>query len=183
MTPFIKASLVSSLIAALSVPVLANAQGPAGPGAQARKPAVSAERRPFSRPTERVEAMLAYQRTALKITDAQQSQWNAYADFARKQAKDMEQRFAAMRAERAKQPRGQRPAPANAIQRLERQQSFHAEAVRRLNERLEVQKPLYAALSPEQQRIADRVLSPRGARRDGAHGGRMMRGHGHTARG
>src|SRR3990170_1827410 len=79
--------------------------------------------RPFSRPTERVEARLAYVKTALKITDAQQSQWDAYANVVRKNAQEMEQKF---RSRRAGAPgRHQRP---NAIERLEREQSFHAEA-------------------------------------------------------
>ena len=114
--------------------------------------------RPFSRPTERVEARLAYEKTALKITDAQQSQWDAYANFARKNAQDMEKRFKSMRSGKQEHPKHQRP---NAIERLERTQSFLAEAVTRLNDLLAVEKPLYAALSPEQQKVADVVLNPR----------------------
>jgi hypothetical protein len=33
-----------------------------------------------------------------------------------------------------------------------------------------VEKPLYAALSPKQQRIADEVLAPRGRGGHGGHG-------------
>jgi hypothetical protein len=115
--------------------------------------------RPFSRPTERVEARLAYIRTALKITDAQQSQWDAYANVVRKNAQDMEQRFKAMHAGKSGRADHQRP---SAIERLEREQSFHAEAVTRLGQLLAVQKPLYAALTPEQQKVADVVLNKRG---------------------
>lgn len=112
--------------------------------------------RPFSRPTERIEARLSYVKTALRITEAQQSQWDAYANLVRKSAQDMEQRFKAMRSGESGRPKHQRP---NAIERLERAQSFHAEAVTRLNQLLAVQKPLYAALSPEQQKVADVVLN------------------------
>jgi len=115
--------------------------------------------RPFSRPTERVEARLAYAKTALKITDAQQAQWDAYANQVRKIAQDLEQRFKSRRSEgQSGRPQAQQ---LNAIERLERAQSFHAGAITRINQLLSVEKPLYAALSPEQQKIADVVLNPR----------------------
>ena len=115
--------------------------------------------RPFSRPTERVEARLAYVKTAIKITEAQQSQWDAYASLVRQNAQDMEQRFQSRQSGQSGRPIHQRP---SAIERLERAQAFHAGAVTRLNQLLAVQKPLYAALSPEQQKVADVVLNRRG---------------------
>lgn len=48
----------------------------------------------------------------------------------------------------------------NAIESLEQEQSFHAEMVRRIAQLLEVEKPLYAALSPAQKKAADVLLSP-----------------------
>jgi len=45
-----------------------------------------------------------------------------------------------------------------------------ATASNRLGERLAVQKPLYAALSPEQQQIADQVFATRGGRHGSRHG-------------
>jgi hypothetical protein len=113
---------------------------------------------PFSRPTERIEARLAYEKTALKITEAQQPQWDAYANFARKSAQEMEQRFKSMRSDKQGHAKHQWP---TAIERLERAQSFLAGAVTRLNDLLAVEKPLYAALSPEQRKVADVVLNPR----------------------
>ena len=110
----------------------------------------------------------------MKITDAQHSLWDAYANLLRKNAQDMEQRFQSKRTGKSAGLRQQRP---NAIERLERAQSFHASAITRLNQLLTVQKPLYAALSPEQQKIADVVLNRRGRfmerpsmRGRGAHG-------------
>jgi hypothetical protein len=101
---------------------------------------------------------LAYEKTALKIMEAQQSQWDTYANLVRKNAQDMEQRF---QSRRSGEPVRQRHQRLTAIERLERVQSFHAEAVTRLNRLLAVEKPLYAALSPEQQKVADVVLNPR----------------------
>src|ERR687893_402348 len=51
------------------------------------------------KPTQEVEARLAYIRTALKITDAQQPQWNAFANVLRKHARDMDQRMSERRAQ------------------------------------------------------------------------------------
>ena len=137
--------------------------------------------RGFSKPSERVEARLAYQKTALKITDAQLPQWNAYAEQARKTARDMDQRMADMQQRRGEmQQRGNTAQPGQhpgAIEGLERRQSMHAEAIRRINEQLAVQKPLYAALSPDQQKIADAVLGHAGRQgMKGMHGGRGMHG-------
>lgn len=123
----------------------------------------------FSLPGERVEARLAYIKTALKITDAQQTQWDNFAGVMRKQAKDADARIQERRAKMAANTERKRP---TAIERLERQQAFMATASARIGERLTVQKPLYAALSPEQQQIADKVLAgPGGKRGHGRHGG------------
>jgi len=120
--------------------------------------------RPFSRPTERVEARLAYVKTALKITEAQQPQWDAYAGYARKSAQEMEQRWKSMHSGASGHHGHER---ANAIERLEKAQSRHAETVTRLGQFLAVLKPLYTALSPEQQKVADVVLNRQGRSMDG----------------
>jgi hypothetical protein len=88
----------------------------------------------------------------------------------RKQAKDMDERIKARRNPSAD---GRRDAIPTAIERLERRQVRLAAAAARLNETLLAAKPLYAALSPEQQKIADEVLAPQ--RRGMRHGHR--RGH------
>ena len=117
-----------------------------------------------------MEARLAYIRTALKITDAQQAQWNAFAETLRNQARAADQRMQEFRAKHEQGATRERP---NAIARLEREQQRHAESATRINERLAVQRPLYAALSTEQKAIADEVLAPR------RHGGHFGRGGSH----
>lgn len=119
----------------------------------------------FRLPGERVEARLAYIRTALKITDAQQAQWDAFAGVMRRQAAEADARIKARHAKTVANTERKRP---TAIERLERRQAFMATAATRIGERLAVQKPLYAALSPEQQQVADRLFAGRG----GKHGGR-----------
>ena len=127
-------------------------------------------KRAFTKPSERAEARLAYLRTALKITDAQQAQWNAFAETLRNQARSADQRMQEFRAQREQRATRERP---NAIARLELEQQRHAASATRINERLAVQRPLYAALSTEQKAIADELLAPR------RHSGRFGRGGSH----
>jgi hypothetical protein len=166
MDKLIRTAMAGACLAAMTASV-AIGQTAAQTAPNANSPAVSqhamrgdhgprGERGAFMRPTERIEARLAYVKTALKITNAQQPQWDAYANLARKNAQEMEQRFQSGRAGEPERSRDQR---ANTIERLERQQSLHAQAVTRIAQRLEVEKPLYAALSPEQKKVADEVLN------------------------
>jgi hypothetical protein len=169
MNKLLSTTLVSVFLAASSAS-LAFAQ--AAPGADSRPAASQGKRyaeRAFARPTERVEARLAYLRTALKISDAQQPQWDAYARYARDSAQEMEQRFKSRQAARPGPDARRR---LNAIERMERRQSFHAAAVTRINTLLAVEKPLYAALSPEQKKVADVVLNPRAKSKRGQFRGR-----------
>jgi hypothetical protein len=152
----------------------------AAPSAERAAPQRGAsERRAFRMPSERVEARLAYIHTALKITDAQQAQWDHFANVLRTHARDMDQRIQRRMAQRD-QAGGERPErpQVSAIERLERQQQRLAQRSARLNEVVDAAKPLYTALSPEQKQIADQMLSRDGQRR-GPHGG----GHHHRHRG
>jgi hypothetical protein len=176
MKKLITSSLVSIGIAAAAPLAIAQSPGELAQAPQARH----AERhqrgdRAFTLPSERIEARLAYIRTALKITDAQQPQWDAFANVMRKHAKDADARVQKQREMRAQRGEGvqraERARP-TAIERMERRQQFLANASTRLNEVLEASKPLYAALSPEQREVADRLLASRGEGRF-RHGHRM----------
>ena len=140
-------------------------------------PRAAPERRAFRSASERVEARIAYIRTALKITDAQGSQFEAFANVLRKHATDMDQRMQKRRAAMG-QPGAQRPDVRNvsAIERLERQQQRMTQRSARLGEVITAAKPLYASFSPEQKQIADEMLSRRGGR-GGHHGGGHRGGH------
>jgi protein CpxP len=167
---FAKAIVVLSLAAAAPL-AIAQTQAPSVDRPEGR-PGAQHERRPFSLPGERIEARLAYDKTALKITTAQESQWNAYADVLRKQAREMDQRIEAWRSQGGKMQRDHRP---TAIERLQREQEFLTAASQRLDELLAAAKPLYAALSPEQQQIADQILA---SRHGGMHAGSGWHGKG-----
>ena len=165
MNKLVLGTLVSLAFSAASAPLaLAQVANPA-PGTVLKEQRMHRDhgQRAF-KPTQEVEARLAYIRTALKITPAQEPQWNAFADTLRKQAAAREQQMQERRAQFAQRTERTRP---NAVSRLEFQKQRFEAALARLNERIAVQKPLYAALSAEQQAIADEVLAPR---RHGRHG-------------
>jgi hypothetical protein len=170
MNKFIAGSIVSIGLTAATVALSAQTVTPPGAGGQTMQHGERHHgKRAFSMPGERVEARLAYMKTALKITDAQQAQWNAFADVARKQAAARDKRIQEFRSRMAQgDAKHERP---NAIARLERQQQRLNAAVTSLNERLAVEKPLYAALSPEQKAVADEVLAPRGHHHGFGHRG------------
>jgi len=186
MTKLFAGSLFSVVLAAAAAaPVNAQTSAPSpsarehvhpGPGMR-HGPQGPHEDRPFSRPTERVEAQLAFIKTALKIAPGQEPQWDAFANLRRRAAGEHEKQMQEWRArmsQRVEQRERQRP---TAIERIERAQQFHSMAIKRLNEQLEVQKPLYAVLTPEQKKVADELLAPRGP--GGMSGHRMGRGMAH----
>jgi hypothetical protein len=144
----------ATLVGALATAPLAFAQ----PAADA--PRMS--QREHRLPGERIDARLAYAKAALKITPAQEAQWNALADVLRQQAKP-------------------RDPSLSAIDRLQRRQEMMSAASTRANEVLEAAKPLYAVLSDDQKKEADALLS-RGDHRGGDRSEHRDRRHGHGSR-
>ena len=151
------------------------AAAPAGEASGGQRAAP--QRRAFRSATERVEARLAYIKTALKITDSQQAQWDGFANVLRKHAGAMDQRMQQRRAQ-APQQGAQRAERRNvsAIDRLERTQQRMTDRSARLSEVIAAAKPLYASLSAEQKQVADGMLARQG-KRGGHHGQRQHRGH------
>jgi protein CpxP len=177
MNKLLATTLVSIGLAAAVPATLAQTAGPAADAGKSQAAQRQFERRPAMTPSERVEARLAYMRTALKITAAQQAQWDAYANVQRKHAAAMEKRFQERRAQMGQRPAdGKRP---TAVEQHQRQRDRMVTATQRLDELLAVEKPLYATLSPDQQRVADEVLGGRGGARGGhrrfAHRGEFGR--------
>jgi hypothetical protein len=123
-------------------------------------------------PSQLIEARLAYLKTALQITPAQTTQWNAVADLMRKRAKARDEKFAAIRAKMEEKKDGdhQRPDP---ITMLEHRQKMLTEAAANTAEMITVLKPLYATFSDSQKEVAGQVLEH----------GRGGMGHGGWGRG
>jgi hypothetical protein len=160
MKKLITGTLVSIGLAAAAPLALAQTAGPAVETAQGQHAQRHHQRgeRAFRLPSERAEARLAYLKTALKITSEQEAQWNAFAEVRRKHARQADERMQTRRAQMDKRAKGTRP---TAVERMEFRQKMLASQSQRVGELVSAGKPLYAALSPEQQKIADQLLAPR----------------------
>jgi len=96
-------------------------------------------------PAAAVEGRLAYVKTDLKITKAQEPAWNKYADQVRKQAESMQAARTAM----------QGSATANAVDRMELHNKLMRSRLEQSEKTTAAFKELYAALTPEQKALAD----------------------------
>jgi len=104
---------------------------------------------------DHVEGRIAFLKTELKITDAQQPLWNAVGDAMRANAKEMAAMMPMMQS--MMQPSGTLP---EKLAGREKAMTAHLEALRKLKAAID---PLYAALSDEQKKTADQlVVGPMG---------------------
>lgn len=104
--------------------------------------------------TGHVEGRLAYIKAELKVTQAQEPLWNAYAAAARANGNAMLAHCTAMMGQPGR-------SAANLPDRLDQHEQLMAaqlEAVRTMSKAL---KPLYAALSDSQKKTADELFSGR----------------------
>ena len=108
-----------------------------------------------------IDGRIAYLKAELKITSAQEPQFDRVAQAMREDAAARDQAMQKMR--------GNRDQPRNAVERLEARQQFAAERAQQSQRFLDAFKPLYASLSDDQKKAADEMLN-----RHGHHGhGRM----------
>lgn len=137
----------------LSLPAVAMAQSaPAAAPTAARPPgdAVSA----------RVEARIKQLHAQLGISQAQEAQWDQFAQVMRDNASDMDK----VLAERAQQFKSM-----NAVQDMESYQHVAEAHVRHLQKLVPAFQTLYDSMSPEQKQKADQVFRARSeARAQGA---------------
>lgn len=131
------------------------AQQPQGPAGAPPRPGPEFRQR---LPGQRIEARLAYMKTALEITPAQTKQWNEFANFLRKRAKESDARIEARRSQPRPEANGGRP---DGMEMLQRRQQLLTEAAARQADFIAAAKPLYAVLSADQKKTADEVLLPR----------------------
>jgi len=99
----------------------------------------------YGDPAAAVEGRLAYLKTELKITKAQEGAWKKYSDEARKQAESMQAARTAMWSGTA----------ANAADRAELHNKLMKSRVEQSEKTTAAFKQLYAALTPEQKALAD----------------------------
>jgi hypothetical protein len=101
---------------------------------------------------ERVEGRLAFMKAELKITDAQTTAWNGFADAVRASAKQHNERMKAIMAgnDRSK------PLP----DRLDAQEQFLSARLEQIKLIKASLKGLYAVLSDDQKKEADETIIP-----------------------
>ncbi len=170
MSKWIASTIVSIGLAAVTSLVLADPSNSPTPGEHSKHHGAWSHHKKsaFSLPSERIEARLAYIKTALKITDAQKPQWETFADMERKQAKAEDKMVQDWQAKREQYHEGkneqglaeeQEHSHLTAIEHLEHKKEFLSNALTRLDAKLAAIRPLYSVLSEEQKRIADEVLA------------------------
>ncbi|HWK46524.1 MAG TPA: Spy/CpxP family protein refolding chaperone [Stellaceae bacterium] len=116
-------------------------------------PDQASPRHPGPRPTEHIEGKLAFLKTELKITPAQEPQWGRLAAVIRDGAAKMEQSMARARADRDN---------ASAIQRLEMGVAMADARAAEMHAVLDAAQPLYATFTDEQKKAADTLMPHHG---------------------
>jgi len=123
--------------------------------------------RGYERRETRVDRRLDFLRTELRITAAQQRQWDDFANAVREEADQVRGGpgpgpGAGPGPDRRDDPRarndGGRFAPPGVVERLERRQQNLMQRVERVDHLLATLRPLYASFSEDQRRTADELL-------------------------
>jgi protein CpxP len=159
-----RATLAAALALGLATPSLAqNAPGPTPSPVPPPTPGAPPPERvapKMNSNADRVERHIAELRRRLKITPAEKTQWDAFAQVMRDNAARMDEAFEA----RAANPN------MSALDDLKAYAAIaqtHAEDMQRL---LPAFEALYAAMTPDQQKVADTVFRDFENRRGGRHG-------------
>ncbi len=145
-TPFLAAALFTSVAVVGLMPALAQSTPAPADSGEARHHAMQR-----MLPGQLVDGRIAFLKAELKITPAQETQWQQVAAAMHENANSLDQAI-----KTARQDRGSM----DAVQRLALREQFakvHAENDTRL---LAAFKPLYASLSPEQQQVANQLVAP-----------------------
>ena len=147
-TPFLAAALFTGVAAIGLAPALAQtAPAPANSTAAPSEARHHAMARMM--PGQFVDGRIAFLKAQLKITPAQEAQWQQVEAAMRENAKTLDQTITT-----ARQNRGN----IDAVQRLELRAQFAKVRVDNDARLLAAFKPLYASLSPEQQQMANQVV-------------------------
>jgi hypothetical protein len=113
----------------------------------------------------RAEARIAYVKTELKITPAQQAAFDRYAQVIRDNAATMQKNFQDMRGQRDQNK------TMSAVDRVEQRAKMAQSRDQYEQQYLAAFKPLYTSLSADQKKVADDLATP--------HFGRGSHGHQH----
>lgn len=140
----------AAVAALLTLPVAAVAQStapaPAAPATTSPMPAQSAR---AQTPEQRVETHIAQLHAQLRITPAEQPQWNQFARIMRENARDMDQAF--MR-------RSEQYLTMNAVQNMQSYEQIAAAHAASLQKLVPAFETLYNEMPEQQKRVADQVF-------------------------
>jgi periplasmic protein CpxP/Spy len=155
-TPFLVAALFTSVAVVGVTPALAQtAPGPANSTAAPNEARHHGTGR--MTPGQFVDGRIAFLKAELKITPAQEAQWQQVAAAMRENANALDQKITSARQNRTGM---------DAVQRLELREQFAKVRADNDGRLLAAFKPLYASLSPEQQQMANQLV---GAHHDWHH--------------
>ena len=147
-TPLLAAALFTGVAGVGLTPALAQtAPGPANSTAAPSE----ARHHEMGRmmPGQFVDGRIAFLKAELKITPAQQTQWQQVEAAMRENAKNLDQSISTARQNRSGM---------DAVQRLELREQFAKMRADNDDRLLTAFKPLYASLSPEQQQMANQLI-------------------------
>jgi periplasmic protein CpxP/Spy len=121
--------------------------------AQSNPPAASDQaQKPHRDFAARLEHRIDHLKTALKITPAQQPQFDQVAQALRDNATERQQAFQDLR--------GTRGQPQSAVDRLQTSIKLSELRVTQDQRYLNAFQPLYASFSPDQKQVADQMFAP-----------------------
>lgn len=147
-------TLTALALAAVLAGGTAVALGPVVADAQSQPQQQQQPRHAAFAPGRHVEGRIAYLKAELKITDAQQPLFDAVANVMRENARVMRDAFQGMR--------GDQDQSRNALARLEARAKFTQLRADGEAKMLAAFRPLYQAMSPDQQKAADEMLGHHG---------------------
>ncbi len=149
----LKKSLSTAVVAIAIIPAYFGVVSVSAFAQASPAPQVQPEAEHYDHPRH-IEGRLAFLKTELKITDAQSTQWTAFADVLRQTAEAHRQRIKEFRAERAKDL----DHPKTVVERLEAGQHAAEDRAHELSKVASALRPLYASLSDDQKKTADELL-------------------------
>lgn len=144
--PVLAAAFFASVAAIGLTPALA--QNPPAP-ADAAARAGHHHAKPRMMPGQFIDGRIAFLKAQLKITPAQEGQWQKVEAAMRENAKALDQTIATAR---------QKSGDKNAVERLETRGQFTRVRSENNGRLLAAFKPLYSSLSPDQQKMADQLI-------------------------
>lgn len=142
-----------AVVALLSTPAIALAQSAqTPPAAPAAPPAAAGNGASGGAAAARVEARIKQLHAQLKITSAEQAQWEQFAQVMRDNARDMDQ---------AVMQRAQQFPSMTAVQDMQSYEEIAATHVQQLQKLIPAFQSLYEAMSAGQKKQADEVFRAR----------------------